>query len=326
MDALRSIARSKFESHTFYNLSPQYDVFTCHVESEVRPTLVQSRATVDQIDEISQSEVSFLLVKVQYDTLVSHLAFHTSKTDCRRLQEMFKIDIYGLGMVAHDTKGFHYLNSSESTGSRSYYLQGVEYKFLWSYDALSRRTRAIIFLATSSSGPHEFVEVSATSPSDPHQFVEISAILKLNLGMVLHPLFLPLSGAIQVVEHLDKLLRIMYGTCRNSEVSTGYRPKFKPVSAQEGLLKLADLSREMSVLITRTERAKRRIKQWKMALDTFIHMAHDEAKPFVARLTDCFPANDPALEAIRVLREKLVALEIDFTYVCARVQNHACAV
>ncbi|KAM0226736.1 hypothetical protein ACHAPO_012114 [Fusarium lateritium] len=151
--------------------------------------------------------------------------------------------------------GFHCLAGSENGLLSSYYLQCAAYKILWTYNYESQSVRGIVFVVNSKKGPLAFAD--------------LINIMKFNLVLLLHALFLPLSAATQTVAFFDKLLRQGYDKARLVKVATGYRPITELPETREGLRKLADVSRETSILIPKSLMVIRRIKQWKLAARDF---------------------------------------------------------
>ncbi|KAK7420624.1 hypothetical protein QQZ08_010316 [Neonectria magnoliae] len=313
MEALRTVAQSAFQSSVFHNSPSHYHIVTTTDANPQSPaTLVQASATLAEIEDVEKSNRSLLLVKIVYDATISRHVFRTTQSDSQRLSEIFHIDPYGLGLVANDMTGFHCLAGSESGHLTSYYLQCAAYKILWTYNSESQSVRGITFVVNSKRGPSAFKD--------------LVNIMKLNLALLLHPLFLPLSAAIQTVAFFDRLLREGYDQSRLVEVATGYRPITELSEAREGLRKLADVSREMSILIRRSLMVIRRIKQWKLAARDFERLvsdhrpANDSVRP---GLLSAEASAKSVLASLKLIRRRLEVMEIDFSYIGGRAENQS---
>jgi hypothetical protein len=314
MNALRHVAVSTFQTRTFHKRPQKYDVVTAKLNETSGVDWVQNLASLADIDAISQDAPTLLLVKVNYDALVSRHAFHSSVYDCQKLFKTFHIDMYGLGMVANDMTGFHFLDEIKSDNCNSYYLQCMAYKILWSYDRHKRCSRAVVFVVSSKRGLPSFNDLIAT--------------MRVNVDLLSHPLLLPLSAGIQTLAFFDSELRFSYDTCCIIETSTGYRNGSGPMVDDDALLGHKDLSRKMSVLVRKAEKFVRQIKQWKLAIAALESNLLGTIKPAENpnELVHQSPERVSAATAIHLIQRKLDAMEIDFAYVRARASNQAVAV
>lgn len=314
MNALRHVALSTFQTRTFHKCPQKYDVVTAKLNESSGVDWVQRLAPLADIDAICQYAPSLLLVKVNYDASVSRHAFHSSVYDCQKLFETLHIDTYGLGMVANDMTGFHFLDEIKSDSCNSYYLQCSAYKILWSYDRQTRCSRAVVFVATSKRGLPAFNDLIAT--------------MRVNIDLISHPLLLPLSAGIQTLTFFDSILRSSYDTCCIIETSTGYRNESGPMVDDDALLGHKDLSRKLSVLVRKAEKFVRQIKQWKLAIAALELNLLESIKPGENpnELVHHSSGRVSAATAIHLIQRKLDVMEIDFAYVRARASNHAVAV
>ncbi|CVK92449.1 uncharacterized protein FMAN_07345 [Fusarium mangiferae] len=316
MEALRTVARSAFQSGVFHNSPLHYNIVTTTDTNPHSPvTLVEASASLAEVEDINKSDRSLLLVKIVYDATLSCHAFRTTQSDIQRLFEIFHSDPYGLGLVANDMTGFHCLTGSESGPLTSYYLQCAAYKILWTYNSESQFVRGITFVISSKRGSSAFAD--------------LVNIMKLNLALLLHPLFLPLSAATQTVAFFDKLLRQGYDQARLVEVATGYRPITELLETREGLRKLTDVSRETSILIRKSLMVIRRIKQWKLAARDFERLAlnHRPASDSVRLGLLSAEASAKTVSAsLKLIQSRLEVMEIDFNYIVGRAENQSTVV
>lgn len=303
MNALRKFALEDFQGRVFRDCPLQYQIITVESTRGVDNELIQHAATLEEIERIANTNVSFILVKVFYHRSHGQHIFHTSQTDCQRLQKILHIDPCGLGMVATNMTGFHCLQGDAPT---SYYMKCATFKLIWSYDQGGHFARAIAFYRTSDPKRHTFQSFITTMES--------------NLDLVLHSHFLPLSGATQTVTDMDSKLREYSLAFKAIERFTASRIDSE---AEMEPHELSEMSRQISALIVKIEKIIHKTRQWMLTMDSLMKFQLNRGSQPIQGLTIESNENNSAsaLGGIQLIQSKLEVMEIKFNYILARAKN-----
>ncbi|KAH6987529.1 hypothetical protein BKA56DRAFT_273689 [Ilyonectria sp. MPI-CAGE-AT-0026] len=306
MNALRKFALDDFQGRVFRHCPLQYQIITVDSIPGLGNDLVQNAATLEEIERIANTNVPFLLVKVFHHRSRGQPIFHSSQMDCQRLQEIFHIDPCGLGMVATNMAGFHCLQGDAPSRPASYYMKCATFKLIWSYDQGSHFARAIAFYRTSDPKRQTFQSFTTTMES--------------NLDLVLHSLFLPLSGATQTVTDIDSKLREYSLVFKTIEGFTASRIDSE---AEMEPHELSEMSRQISALIVKIEKIIHKTRQWILAMDSLMKFQLNQGSRPIQGLTIESNENNcvSVLGGIQLIQSKLEVMEIEFNYILARAKN-----
>lgn len=306
MNALRKFALEDFQERVFRDCPLQYQIITIESIRGLDNELVQHAATLDEIERIANTNVSFILVKVFYHRSLGQHIFHTSQKDCQMLQQIFHIDPCGLGMVATNMTGFHCLQGDAPSRPASYYMKCATFRLIWSYDQGGHFARAIAFYRAPNPKRQTFQGFVTTMES--------------NLDLVLHSLFLPLSGATQTVIDMDSKSREYSLAFKTIERFTVSRIDSE---AEMEPYELSAMSRQISALIVKIEKSIHKTRQWMLAMDSLMKFQLNRGSKPIQGLTIESNENNSAsvLDGIQLTQSKLDVMEIKFNYILARAKN-----
>ena len=299
-------AAARFQ-HQIFTASPgRYDVLTITSGEGQSPRLSNVSIPVGDVKQIAENAGpgSLILAQVMFAMQNSRAAFHSNQEDILNLWEMFQLEPYTIGMISTDMTGFHHFGG-DKVRPATYYLQCAAYKFAWAYDPRTRSTRGVAFILSTRRGRQAFADWASTLPP--------------MLDLAPHPMFIALSGAIQALDFMDRLLREQYSQCRTTESATGVHPWQSAMGGTEELIKFSELQRTMSGLLIETEMIIRRVKQWRMAMDMLKASPEDDPTAF----DDAYSQTSMARisTSAHIIEGQLKVMEIDFNYVHARAEN-----
>lgn len=306
MNALRKFALEDFQGQVFRDCPLQYQIITVESIRGFGNDLVQNAATLEEIEQIANTNVSFILVKVFYHRSLGQHIFHTSQTDCQMLQQIFHIDPCGLGMVATNMTGFHCLQRDAPSRPASYYMKCTTFRLIWSYDQGGNFARAIAFYRAPDPKRQTFQDFVTT--------------LESNLDLVLHSLFLPLSGATQAVIDMDSKFREYSLAFKTIERFTTSRIDSE---AEMESYEFSSMSRQISALIVKIEKSIHKTRQWILAMNSLTKFRLNQGSKPIQGLTIESDENNSAsvLGGIQLIQSKLDVMEIKFNYILARAKD-----
>lgn len=340
MEGIRSFALARFDDQIFVEPSPlHYEVTTIARSAatadpspsprqlswmDVQLQIVDT-VTLNDIERLAGTNPFLLLVRVQYDPPAPAHRFHISQPDLSRLARILKIDECGLGLVSNDTTGFHCFAKDEPDVAggdlATNYLYCGVYKLLWSYNPATASTKAIAFTFTMSSPGRAMRAIKG--------FEEFKTSLQDQAPLLFdHPLLLPLAGGAQVVGFMEKTIRAQFVKCKDADTQSGVHPWNKARGDLGAAVReLADIAWLMTALVVEVEMIVRRLRQWKLAVETFAAI-QDEYERRDQGQTGIRSAEQrrSISNALGLTGSKLGVLELDFNCVKERAKNQSSAV
>ncbi|KAL6402419.1 hypothetical protein AUP68_14896 [Ilyonectria robusta] len=140
--------------------------------------------------------------------------------------------------------GFHCLQGDAPSRPASYYMKCATFKLIWSYDQGGHFARAIGFYRTPDPKRRIFQGFVTTMES--------------NLDLVLHSLFLPLSGATQAVIDIYSKFREYSLAFKTIERFTASRIDSE---AEMEPYEFSTMSRQISALLVKIEKSIHKTRQ-----------------------------------------------------------------